>query len=131
VSRYITRKLLELASFPTKDIIKVKASATAPPTSSKDTSKDIPKATQAFFFVPNFSKEVSSTWSATSHLTTSSITSSTTSHSTATSTTAEMIHCQFHYQLLICSSRYSTAVSRTGCCETASTASLAALIEYI
>jgi len=45
----VTRKLLELASFPTKDIIEVKASATAPPTSSKDTSKDIPKATQEFF----------------------------------------------------------------------------------
>jgi len=57
----VTRKLLELALFPTKDIVEVKASATAPPTSSKDTSKDIPKATQeCFFFVPNFSKEVSS-----------------------------------------------------------------------
>jgi len=36
----VTRKLLELASFPTKDIIEVKANATAPSTSSKDTSKD-------------------------------------------------------------------------------------------
>jgi len=46
----VTGKLLELASFPTKDIVEVKASATAPPTSSKDTSKDIPKAMHEFFF---------------------------------------------------------------------------------
>jgi len=46
----VTRKLLELASFRTKDIVQVKASATAPPTSRKDTSKDIPKAMQVFLF---------------------------------------------------------------------------------
>jgi len=36
----VTRKLIELASFRTKDIVEVKASAIAPLTSSKDTSKD-------------------------------------------------------------------------------------------
>jgi len=56
----VTKKLLELASFSTKDIVEVKASATAPPTSSKDTSKD---TTKSYARV-----EVSSTCSATSHL---------------------------------------------------------------
>jgi len=58
----VTRKLLELASFPTKDIVEVKASVTNPSTSSKDTSKD---TTESYTRV-----EVSSTCSATSHLTT-------------------------------------------------------------
>ena len=31
----VTRKLFELASFHTKDIVEVKASATAPPTSTE------------------------------------------------------------------------------------------------
>jgi len=54
----VTRKLLELASFPTKDIVEVKASTTASLTSSKDTSKDISKTTQEFFFfVPLFLKK--------------------------------------------------------------------------
>jgi len=88
----------------------------------KDTSKDVPKATQEFFLLP-FSKEVSSTCSATSHLTMSSITSSTTSHSTATSTTAESTVSS----TISWSSRYSIAVSQQPV-QTASTASLAALI---
>jgi len=61
----VTRKLLELASFPTKDIIEVKASATAPSTSSKDTSKD---TTESYARI-----QVNSTCSATSHLTTTSV----------------------------------------------------------
>jgi len=100
----VTRKLLELASFPTKDI-EVKGSATAPSTSSKDTSND---TTENYIGIV-----VSSTCSATSHSTTSSNTGSTTSHSTTTSTA------------IICLTAGSTVSSTINCSTAHSVTALA------
>ena len=93
----VTRKLLELASFPTKDIVEVKASATAPLTSSKDTS------TESYARV-----EVSSIYSATSHSTTS------TSHSTATSSViSSTISCSTAHSVTTLAISQSTTGSTT------------------